>query len=96
MTLLSKLLLMTNVFFSNYKGNIRVLGQYCIKLAESDSGKSCIDNTICRPCQRFDRIFLTITNENLLISDETLIDGIVDEAIPYTYELECKYLVDKA
>lgn len=62
MILFSKSLLMINVIFYNNTGNIRVLGQYRINLAESDSGKSCIDNTLCRPCQRLDRMFLTITN----------------------------------
>ena len=61
--------LTTSVIYNLISGNIRVLGQYKVSYIEEGSVKSCMSQTVCRPCQRFNKFYLTITNECLLFSD---------------------------
>lgn len=87
----SKWLLMKNVTFDQNLGNIRVLGQYRVSKIEEGSLKSCMNQTVCRPCQKFNRYYLTIANECILYSDEHLTAGAVEEVITYTSDLKVKY-----
>jgi hypothetical protein len=53
-----------------------------------------MDQTCFRLCQRNNHFFVTLTNENLIFSDETIGNGVVEEAIPYTKSLEIIYKED--
>lgn len=73
------------------KANLKVLGQYKVIAIEAKGVRNCIVNNLCSPCKRSDNYYISITNENLLLSEDTLIDNAIEEAIPYTNSLEIEY-----
>ncbi len=61
---------MTNVTQFITLGNIKILGQYKVKLLEPDTIGGCLTRTLCRPCQRDSQYYLTLTNQCILFSGD--------------------------
>lgn len=63
------------MYVFTHLGNLKVLGQYQVRTIEVEGVKNFLKNTICFPCLPPVNFFVTITTENILLSEHTLLDG---------------------